>query len=209
MAVAPRKFWFLLAACFLVVAAGVCAWLTRRPPESLPVVSALVARKNLEAFTRLSSPEDLFEVRELPRDSVPKEALTCFDDLRGAARSWGFRLNKPISEGSWVTRADLEDRYAPLPPPPGMEPATIHWEPHGVSGGFPLPGCHVDVHAFDDEGKNRRVILEDLPVLAVSRVSDSRLRYSLKLAVRPGDKEKLETADSRGNLVPLLRPLGD
>jgi hypothetical protein len=102
MAVASRKLWLLLAACFLVVAAGVWAWTTRRPPESTPVVSALVAKKNLLAFTLLNRPDHQFEVREFPRDSVPKEALTSFDDLRG-----NFRLNKPLAEGSWVTRDDL------------------------------------------------------------------------------------------------------
>ena len=66
------------------------------------MVSALVAQENLKAFTRLYSPERLFELRKFPRDSVPKEALTSFDDLRG-----NFRLNKPLAEGSWVTRDDL------------------------------------------------------------------------------------------------------
>jgi Flp pilus assembly protein CpaB len=167
------------------------------------VVSALVAKCKLRCFELLNRPEKLFEVQEFPRDSVPKEALTCFDDLRG-----DFRLNKTLAEGSWVTRADL------IPKdwlPPGTELATIHWEFHG--GGGVLPGSYVDIISCDDEGKNGRVILENLLVLAVPMeiaIDDDgknpRIQWSMKLAVRPGDKEKLETAASRGKLFPVLRP---
>jgi hypothetical protein len=70
-----------------------------------------------------------------------------------------------------------------------------------------LPGSYIDVLAVDEEGKNRRVILEGVLVFGVDMMLSGNT--ALQLAVRPGDKEKLETAVSQGKLYPVLRPLGE
>jgi len=82
------------------------------PPEE-DLVPVLVAKKKVKALTLLKNADRYFEVQEKPRNAVPGNALSRFDELRD------YRANKVISEGSILTRDDLVSIPVPFGAPEG------------------------------------------------------------------------------------------
>src|SRR5437016_2277616 len=73
-----------------------------RPEGQPPTVNVLVAVRELKQGFVLSDPENLFELRELPPDSVPANAVTASNSREFGERLrelWGKQLAHTLKEG--------------------------------------------------------------------------------------------------------------
>lgn len=141
--------------------------------RALARTKVVVAKVNVPAKTLLSP--NLFEVREVPTESVLAGAITNPADLQGKV------LSTPIAAGEQIPANRVQNpdaaeakRFADLIPP-GKRALSVAFSESLGSAGFIVPGDYVDVLAVfkrDTLGKDQAMmLLQDVMVLAVGQAT--------------------------------------
>jgi pilus assembly protein CpaB len=182
-------------------------------------VTVLVAKKKIPAMTYIKTPADFFEAQERPKGDLPRGFLTSLDDkdLKD-----GFRVTKPYSENTVLTRDDVftkEMEGLATKVPPGMRAVAVRVTAEVIVGGFILPGSRVDVlwtYRTTNSHVGALTILQNQLVLAVDTTAarnpespQTILGATVTLAVKPEDAQKLSLAAVNGELKLSLRHVSD
>jgi len=182
------------------------------------MVDVVVATQNIPAKSMLR--ENILTVKQIPEDLVNANILSSMQEA----------VNKittvPLAEGEIVLKTKLATDIAKTGLayyiPENKRAVTIAVsEIIGVAG-FLQPGDFIDVYStFPGElaGREKTVlVLENLPVLAVARdtdtsadkaVKDIKAYTSVTLAASPEEAGRLIFAEERGRLRLVLRPVLD
>lgn len=174
--------------------------------ELVPIV---VAAKKLNAETRLG-PGDV-TVQNVPRRLLPPSAFQRPDQVVGRLNRFDLFPHDPLFEGKLYPK-DSEGGMSFNIPPGKRAVAVAVDEVIGVAG-FIKPGSHVDViGAMESDGqKSAKVVLQNIPVLAVAQEREdadqrkAKLVTSVTLAVSPQESEVLTLASEKGKIRLALR----
>jgi pilus assembly protein CpaB len=219
----------LLLAVVMAAATTFVAYLvlTRQQVQALDRTGAsatqtmvVVARQEIRPL-QILHPE-MFAVKQMRMDGVPRDAVATPADLNGKVALVTMSTGQIISERQVAARsAELGLAYAVKPP---LRAVTVALDPIIGVAGFPKPGNHVDVLATftTDYGMVTRTVLQDVEILALGsdkqykevepnsgKTSEARPQPTATLAVLPGEAEKLILAENRGKLRLALRPADD
>jgi pilus assembly protein CpaB len=177
-------------------------------------VTVLVARQKIPTGTLIKDPEKYFEEKAYTKGDEPKKAIRGWDQVKDR------RLNKPLSEGQFVTADELMDPKlvgieAILPA--GMRAVALKVNAASIVAGFVLPNSRVDVVQTlrGGEHSSTKTILQNMLVLAVDAVKDrpddkgNLLASTVTLAAKPEDAQKLRLAEAIGELSLSLRGAED
>lgn len=200
----------ILMGVAVVCGLGASYMTSRLIAERNETVAVLIAKQSQRAFTLIKEPAAMFEPKEIPRNEVPKNAVLNMDDLKDRI------LLKGIAEGQPVVADDLESKdKLPLDQQikPGMRLVAIRTDAASASGGFVLPGSHVDVyHAIRiGERPDAKLLLEDIMVravdLATARPEDKAgvVPATVTLEVTPEQALTLTSVKDLGMLTLGLR----
>jgi pilus assembly protein CpaB len=181
------------------------------PPPSKPTAKVLVTKKEVPAFKKLKEPAEYFEVKEMPEEMIPKNALKSFDEVKDE------RLKANVNEGHIVTKKDLLETMG--------EPSSLGRGPRLIAVGFPIeevppglkPGSRVDLEAtVTRDGKtDTRIFLKNVPVRTVSDpwvVMGDAKEHPIKgqtllvtLETTPEDAQRVSLASALGKIRLILR----
>lgn len=222
------KLVFLPLAVGLLVTVGLYLYLQRVQPaaaQAVATVPVVVVKEAIPAKTKLT--KEMLTTRPLPADFVSPQEIT------DVAQAIDKVTTVPLAQGEtvWKTKLALPENKTGLAfhIPKGKRALTIKVnEVIGVAG-FPEPGDSVDILATFDQRQvgidKTRLILENVPVLAVSRRTESSAAKAksdktsanpvserdgrgstLTLAVTPAEAARITIAEERGVLRLMLRP---
>ena len=182
-------------------------------------VQVLVAKKKIPAMTYIKKVDDFFELQDMPKTDVLKNAIT---DPADKEIKDGFRVAKAFQEKGQLIRDDLitkgMDGLA-REVPEGMRAIATRVTAESLVGGFVLPGSKVDVvwtsRSATGEGK-AQTIFQNVLVLAVAETSGRNpdspqtiLGGTVSMAFKPEDAMKLKLAAENGVISLSLRSPGD
>jgi pilus assembly protein CpaB len=199
------------AACGLVASYMTSRLLADRNQK----VQVLVAKAKFPSWTSIKKPEEMFDVEERSKGEVPRNAVT------SAEATKNHILAKSLEKGEVVIQDYLENEKESaldVKLPPGKRALAVRTTQEGVAGGFVLPGSHVDViHTIrrGDRGPESRVILQNVPVLAVDQLDrkpDEKMGVvpaTVTLMLDPDQVQIITRAQSEGVLMLALRSKGD
>jgi Flp pilus assembly protein CpaB len=145
-------------AAVLTVLAGVSA----ARPEGPPVVSVVVARRELPGGAVLNAAD--LGVREVVADDAPHRFLT------GTPALIGRTLAAPVAEGQILTDLALVSARSPVAA--GHVVAPLRLPDAGVVG-LLRPGDVVDVIGADERGSEARIVAAGVRVVTVPAVEDA------------------------------------
>lgn len=185
-------------------------------------LSVLVASGNINRGDRLTT--DNLSWQDWPKKTVRKNEsfLTggknkTLEELDGAVAKTTFVAGEPIIEEK-IVRAGSAGLMAAIMTP-GKRALGLRVNAETSSGGFILPGDHVDViyTAEDRETRKRviRTILEDVRVLAVNDVFSENSEspviegVNITLELTPVESEQFILARASGELSLALRSIHD
>jgi pilus assembly protein CpaB len=143
----------------------------QQAPKEEAKVRVLVAKKKINGYTRLTDPE-AFEERLFDQNSVPKDAVTDFETVKGRV------LKAPLGEGKVLAESDLVDPAQSSPTwklNPGELAMSVKVSADTAGAGFLMPGDRVDVQATvvrttsPNEKPFSKFILQNIEVLAVGQ----------------------------------------
>ncbi len=197
-------------------------------PESSPVqivepvkeqtARVLVSKRDIQRGERLA-PEDTNWI-SWPKNAVQPSFITDKnpenrDNVQNAVARSLIVAGEPIVEAK-IVKAGAGGLMSALITP-GMRAVTLRVSSETASGGFILPGDHVDIHYTDDTGGNKARIVKmnsDVRVLAVNNIysENSGTPYiegkNITLEMTPVDAEYFMVArNSKGTLQLTLRSM--
>jgi pilus assembly protein CpaB len=171
----PRTVILMLVAvtCGLVASFMTSRYLSagQQAPKEEAKVRVLVAKKKINGYTRLTDPE-AFEERLFDVNSVPKDAVTDFEAVKGRV------LKTALGEGKMLAESDLVDPAQSSPTwklNPGELAMSVKVSADTAGAGFLMPGDRVDVQATitrttsPNEKPFSKFILQNIEVLAVGQ----------------------------------------
>lgn len=185
-------------------------------PTKEKTVRVLVASRNFSRGERLASDDTKWV--PWPKSALQDNFITDEDpeirtELETAVVRSTMVEGEPIVEAK-ILKADASGLMAAIISP-GMRAVTMRVTPETSSGGFILPGDHVDIHyteANDDDITQIASIQEDVRVLAVNTIfsEDSETTSidgsNITLEMTPEDAERFMIArNSKGKLQLTLR----
>jgi pilus assembly protein CpaB len=179
-------------------------------------VSVVVAKKRVNKWILIKKPEDMFELRDYPRELVQPKTIRDLAFLKDK------RLGETVKEGAVVTEdqvlnKDIDGLAALVNP--GSRAVAIRVNAESLVGGFVLPGSLVDIVCTQNRGEVvSMIILQGMTVLAVDQQSDRKsesgtgisiIGSTVTLAALPEESTRLRLAQAVGDLSLLLRSAGD
>jgi pilus assembly protein CpaB len=178
-------------------------------------IAVVVAKKKINKWILIKKPEDMFELRDWPRDVVPPKAIRDLAFLKDK------RLGETVKEGSVVSEdqvlnKDLDGLAAMIVP--GSRAVAIRVNAESLAGGFILPGSLVDIVCTQSRSELvSSIILQGMTVLAVDTNSERKtgengitiIGSTVTLAALPEEATRLRLAQAIGDLSLLLRGAGD
>ena len=199
-------------ACGLGASYMTARLLAERQPVEEEKVRMLVARRQLNFGERIANPEELFEVKEVAKESLPPDAITEFDALKGK------RLRAGRNKGDHVTPGNLYDKDT-VDIPEGYKLAGLSMNlattAHGLAT---LPGSRVDLILTmrgNNPGETRSMtLLENVLVIAadgrVNREGEIIAPASVvTFALNEEELLTVNTAKEIGTITLSLRKLND
>jgi Flp pilus assembly protein CpaB len=183
--------------------------------KAVPTVKLLVAKKRIPAYTAIKDPDAMFTEKEFPENVAPKKAVANAADVKDK------RTNKVLNEEEILLVDDLADAKSEglaVSLPPGERATSIKVNAEKSVAGFVLPGSRVDVLATmnsERAGKETKLILQNMLVLAVdnkdTKDADQRSMagQTVTLSAKLEEAQRLQLAQSAGELQLVLRPFGD
>lgn len=188
--------------------------LAERQVQEEEKVKILVAKRVLSVGERLSKPEEVFEVKEVTKDSEPPDAIKDLDQLKNKI------MKQTRNRGDHVTAANLWEGGG-LDIPEGHQAVGLQVNlattAHGLAS---LPGSRVDLiltikgpngNPFETRSKT---VLQNVLVLA----ADGRTNREgeivapasvVTFALKPKDKLTMINASEMGTIRLSLRKLHD
>jgi pilus assembly protein CpaB len=151
-----------------------------------------------------------------PRNALPPGAITDSSSVLGSVARSEFVENEPIV-ASRLVAGDKTSGVLPLMLPNDMRAMSVAVDEVSDMSGFVLPYTRVDVllslNASDKEGGRSKIILQNVPVLAVAqtiaRKDNPQPERVVTLEVTPEQAEALAVASTEGKLHLALRSYGD
>ena len=140
-----------------------------------------------------------------------------FEAVNGSVARVSFTAGEPIVE-SKIVRPGSRGLMAALLTP-GMRAVSMQVRPETASGGFILPGDHVDIIETRSSGRNTATkgvtLFEDIRVLAVNDIFAENVEapviegVNITLEMTPLDAEAFVAARNGGSLSLVLRSIHD
>ncbi len=151
-----------------------------------------------------------------PRDGLPAGAITDSGSVIGNIARSEFVDNEPIVASRLVS-SDKSSGVLPLMIPGDMRAMAVPVDEVSDIAGFILPYTKVDVllslTGSDKEAGRSKIILQDVPVLAVAQTVEHKdspqPERVVTLLVSPDQAEALAVATTQGKLHLALRGYGD
>jgi pilus assembly protein CpaB len=137
----------------------------RQAPDEPERVKILVAKRNLSVGERLYKPEEVFEFKEISKDSEPPDAIKDFEVLKDRG------MKQSRNKGEHVTAANLRNKDEQLDIPDGHFAMGMRVNLEGSASGFAtLPKSRVNiiqtVRGPDTYASYSQILLENVLVLA-------------------------------------------
>ena len=185
--------------------------LAERSPAEEEKIKVLYAKENLNVGQRLLKPEELFEFKEVSKDSEPPDAIKDFETLKGKS------MKQNRNKGEHVTLANLRSPGETLKLPEGHFAQGLRVTLEGTASGFAtLPGSRVDIVQTVNRANDAyaQVLLTDVLVLAADLKLDSSGELAspaqvVTFALIRNDLLKVNLAKEQGILSLALRNMED
>jgi pilus assembly protein CpaB len=191
--------------------------LAERQPEADDKVKVLIAKKSLNQGMTLKNVNELFEVKEFPKGTEPKEAIVNADDLKDRVLNRSLRAEDHVTPGDLFGKdqAGIAGLMAQ-----GYRAIGIRVSPESIASGFAAtPLSRVDViwtvRRANDKDSASRVLLENVLVLAAdqqtvrSENGGAMLANVVTVALKPEDALKVAMARELGTISMVLRKFND
>ncbi len=178
-------------------------------------VKVLVAKRKFGPWTHIKNPDDMFELEERPKNDVPKNFIMRPESIKDHVTT------KTIEAGEVVVSDNLMDKgkgSLDVQIAPGHRAVAVRTTQEIASGGFVLPGSHVDIlHTIKkgDKDPECRVVLQNILVRAVDQQMvkpEDRAGFvpaTVTLEVTPEQALVLSKIKDVGSITLSLRPFGD
>ncbi|MGE3809325.1 MAG: Flp pilus assembly protein CpaB [Gemmataceae bacterium] len=200
-----------------IVCGLVASYMTSRLiAEKNETVKVLVAKGNMQQWTPVRDPQQMFEEKEVPKNQAPPTYIppSAIGEMKDRP------LIKNMKKEQVVTWEDLQSKEkAGLEAllPQGKRAFAIETSARTAAGGFILPGSHVDIILTKRNQVSTDVnyVLEDVLVRAVDLMPvrpDDRpgmVPSTVTLEVTPEEALKLAKVKQAGEFTLTLRPFGD
>jgi pilus assembly protein CpaB len=138
--------------------------LAERTPVEEEKIEILVAKRNLSVGERLLKPEELFEKKQVTKESEPPDAIGDFDALKGKS------MKQSRNKGEHVTPINLRGDKEQLDIPEGHFAMGLRVNLEGTASGFAtLPKSRVNIIQTvrgDQNAAYAQLLLENVLVLA-------------------------------------------
>jgi pilus assembly protein CpaB len=215
-----RPLVFMVLAAFAAGLASLVVYSSLKKKD-LEVQSALattvpivVAARDIPVGAKIDS--SAIKLARWPRNALPAGAITDSGSIMGNVARAEFVANEPIVAGRLVA-ADKTSGVLPLMIPSDMRAMSVAVDEVSDMAGFILPYTRVDVllslNGNDRDGSRSKIVLQNIPVLAVAQTVDHRdspePERVVTLLVSPDQAERLAVASSQGKLQLALRGYGD
>lgn len=208
----------------LLAGAGAFFLMMTMSPNSAPVqivepvkeetVRVLVSTRDISRGERLAT-EDTQWV-SWPKKAVQPTFITDEtpekrEDLTNAVARSLIVTGEPIVDAKVVKTGSSALMAALLQP--GMRAITARVSPETASGGFILPGDHVDILLTDGRGARTKLLFEDVRVLAVNTVFSENPEAAhidgtnVTLELTPRDAKAFTSARAGGSISLVLRSI--
>jgi Flp pilus assembly protein CpaB len=208
-------------ACGLV-AAFVTAQLGAKSVAPQNTVKIPVAVRELAQGTKISSPETFFQMKDVPVDLAPPDAIIDLNTIKGKTLAKTIKVNSAAQPRDFTNAGSVDL-------PEGKQAFGLRVSPEIMAGGLIIPGTHVDVLwiqkiKYRDPRDNMRerdsmiskVLLQNMLVVAVdagtNRPEDKNTIANpsvVSLAVNSREAQMLALAARTGELTLTLRQQGD
>ncbi len=179
-------------------------------------IKVLVAKRKFNRWTHVKNPDEMFELDERPKNEVPRNAVTRPESIKDHV------IIKAIEAGEVVVADNLMDKAKgslDAQIPPGMRAFAVKTTQETATGGFVLPGSHVDIlHSVKKQGSKEyecRILLQNILVRAVDQQMvkpEDRagiVPATVTLEVTLDQAALLAKVKDEGSLTLALRPFGD
>lgn len=182
--------------------------------EEKPVLKTVVVAKT-DIAPRIKIKEDMLEVKEMPEENVPSDAITGKEEL----------LEKPakvtILAGDVITSRKIyksEEQTGFVGTiPPDCRAISIHVNDITGVAGFAKAGDHVDLMLVENDGTSAtsNIILQNVLLLSINQnmereKADEQSAIEnpsiVTVALRPHEALKLISAAKLGDIYLMLRP---
>jgi pilus assembly protein CpaB len=180
--------------------------LAERNPADEEKAKIVVAKENISVGQRISKPEDLFEYKEVSKDSEPQDAIKDIESLKGKI------MKQSRTKGDHLTAANLRSKDDTLKLPEGHLAQGLKVTLEGTASGFAtLPGSRVNInHCVTKGAPYAQTLLSDVLVLAADLKLDSNGELAspaqvVTFALKPEDVLKVVLAKETGVLSLALR----
>ena len=183
-------------------------------PRKLETTKVLVAARDLQRGERFG--EKATEWKEWPKKAIspqffPNSSPEKRDGLQNAVVRSSFVAGEPIVDTK-VAYSGASGLMAALITP-GYRAVTMRVTPESSSGGFVLPGDHVDILFTTGRGNRSvtKMLFEDVRVLAVNTMHNANPEVTafegsnVTIELLPDDAEAFTAARSTGALNLALR----
>lgn len=202
------------------VAAFVLVWGNQSSNEPVQIVQptqeettrVLVSTRDIQRGERLAV-EDTSWIdwpkRGLQPTFITNDTPEAREELSNAVARSLIVLGEPIVDAKIVKAGSSGLMAAILTP--GMRAVTLRISPETGSGGFILPGDHIDL--LHTTGGSTKVVFEDVRVLAVNKQYSENVEgasiegNNLTLELSPEDARTFLSRRSNGAFTAVLRPL--
>lgn len=215
-----RPIVFLVLAAFAAMLASLVVYssLKRKDEEMRKVMAGtlpiVVAARDIEVGARIDAGS--ITLVRWPRNALPPAAITDPNSVIGSVARAEFVANEPIV-ASRLVAGDKTSGILPLMIPADMRAMSVAVDEVSDMSGFILPRTRVDVllslTGTDQQVDRSRIILQNVPVLAVAQTVDRKDNPEpervVTLEVTPDQAETLAVASTQGKLLLALRGYGD
>jgi pilus assembly protein CpaB len=183
--------------------------LAERTPVEDEKIEILVAKRNMSVGERLLKPEELFEKKQVSKESEPPDAIRDFEALKGKS------MKQSRNKGEHVTPNNLRGEKEQLDIPEGYFAMGLGVNLEGTASGFAtLPKSRVNiiwtVRGPDANSSYSQLLLQNVLVLAADLKlnSDGELASPAQVvtfALSTEDVLKINLAKHIGTLSLALR----
>lgn len=181
-------------------------------PAKEETVRVLIATRDLQRGERLALEDTnwvAWPKKALQPTFITDETPQTREELTNAVARSLIVTGEPIVEAK-VAKAGQSGLMSAMLSP-GMRAVTIRVSPETSSGGFILPGDHIDI--LQTKGSRTTVLFEDVRVLAVNTVYSENTETAhidgsnVTLEMSPPDAEAFTSARAGGSLNLVLRSI--
>lgn len=171
-----------------------------RAAEGAELVEAYVVTELVPQGTPAEAVQEKLEVGELPRNTVPEDAVTDLSDLAGLITSADLLPGDVLREGRFVDPADAESGSVAVPA--GMQLVSFTLPADRVVGGQVAPGDRVGlVGTVDPDEQGTEDVINPITTFAFHGVLVTRVQGVV--ATDPESGEEVEQSSDSSIMVTI------